>query len=57
MSPNLPKCADIRPLTDQSGGAVATIASFTADGLFVGRSQESLNILQSMAAEAAAAHR
>jgi hypothetical protein len=57
ISPNLPKCAVIRPLTDKFGGAVATIASFTADGLFFGQSQKFLNILQSMAADADAAHR
>ena len=57
ISPNLPKCAVIRPLTDKFGGAVATIASFTADGLFFGQSKKFLNILQSMAVDADAAHR
>jgi len=56
ISSNLPKCAVIRPLTDTFAGAVATIASFTADGLFFGQSQKFLNVLQSMAAEADAAH-
>jgi hypothetical protein len=57
ISPNLPKCSVIRPLTDKFGGAVATIASFTADGLFVGQSRQFLNTLQTMALEADAAVR
>jgi hypothetical protein len=57
ISSKLPKCAVIRPLTDKFAGAVATIASFTADGLFFGQSKKFLNILQSMAADADAAHR
>ncbi len=32
----------IRPLTDKFGGAVATIKSFTADGLFIGQSKQFL---------------
>src|SRR6201999_3903745 len=36
ISPDLPEVAIIRPLQDKFGGAVATIASFTADGLFTG---------------------
>ena len=39
ISPNLPHVSIIRPLTDKFAGAVATIASFTADGLFIGQSQ------------------
>jgi hypothetical protein len=57
ISPNLPHVAIIRPLTDKFGGAVATIQSFTADGLFVGQSRQFLNILNVMAAEADAAVR
>jgi hypothetical protein len=57
ISPNLPHVAIIRPLTDRFAGAVATIASFTADGLFVGQSRQFLNLLQIMAAEADAAVR
>src|SRR5271168_1290918 len=34
ISPKLPHCAVIRPSDDKFAGAVATIASFTADGLF-----------------------
>src|ERR1700678_4248461 len=48
ISPNLPHVAIIRPLTDKFAGAVATIASFTADGLFTGQSQRFLSELQAM---------
>jgi hypothetical protein len=54
---NLPNVSMIRPLTDKFGGAVATIKSFTADGLFIGQSQEFLNILKAMAVAADAAVR
>ena len=54
---NLPPVSIIRPVTDKFGGAVATIKSFTADGLFVGQSKQFLNLLQKMAAEADAAVR
>jgi hypothetical protein len=57
LSPNLPHVAIIRPLTDRFAGAVATIASFTADGLFFGQSKKFLNTLQTMAVEADAATR
>ena len=57
INPNLPHVAIIRPLTDRFGGAVATIASFTADGLFNGQSKRFLNILQAMAVEADSAIR
>jgi hypothetical protein len=57
INPNLPHVAIIRPLTDRFGGAVATIASFTADGLFNGQSKQFLNILQAMAFEADSAIR
>jgi len=57
FKPNLPNVSIIRPLTDKFGGAVATIKSFTADGLFIGQSQQFLNILQAMAVEADSAVR
>src|ERR1700722_1348802 len=57
INPNLPHVAIIRPLSDRFGGAVATIASFTADGLFNGQSRQFLNTLQIMAQEADAAFR
>ena len=57
FKPNLPHVSIIRPLTDKFGGAVATIKSFTADGLFVGQSQKFLNLLLTLAAEADSAVR
>ena len=57
FKPNLPHVSIIRPLTDKFGGAVATIKSFIADGLFIGQSQQFLNLLQTMAQEADAATR
>jgi hypothetical protein len=57
ISPSLPHCSVIRPLTDKFGGGVATIASFTADGLFFGQSKEFLNVVNQIAAEADAATR
>jgi len=57
FKPNLPPVSIIRPLTDKFGGAVATIKSFTADGLFIGQSQQFLKILQAMAVEADSAVR
>jgi hypothetical protein len=57
FKPGLPNVSIIRPLTDKFGGAVATINSFIADGLFIGQSQQFLDILQSMAVAADAAVR
>src|SRR5271155_4106567 len=57
ISPKLPKVAIIRPLSDKFGGAVATIASFTADGLFTGQSKKFLQTVQKLAEEADAARR
>src|SRR5271156_971689 len=54
---DLPHVAMIRPLTDKFAGAVATIKSFTADGLFIGQSQQFLNLLNTMAVAADAAVR
>jgi hypothetical protein len=54
---NLPHVSIIRPLTDRFAGAVAAVASLTADGLFFGQSQKFLNTLQAMAIEADAASR
>ena len=54
---NLPRVSIIRPLTDKFGGAVATIKSFTADGLFIGQSKQFLNELQAMAVAADSAVR
>jgi hypothetical protein len=57
ISAELPHVSIIRPLSDKFGGAVATIASFTADGLFTGQSDKFLNTLQSLARAADAATR
>ena len=57
ISPNLPLCAAIRPLSDQFAGAVAAINGFIASGLFKGQSKEFLSVIQQLAAEADAAVR
>jgi hypothetical protein len=57
ISPKLPKVAIIRPLSDKFAGAVAAIASFTADGLFTGQSKKFLQTVQALAEEADAASR
>jgi hypothetical protein len=57
ISPGLPHCAVIRPSDDKFAGAVATIASFTADGLFAGQSPEFLKVLNQLAQAADAAER
>jgi hypothetical protein len=57
ISPNLPHVAIIRPLTDKFAGAVATIASFTADGLFIGQTPEFFKVVNQLAEAADAAHR
>jgi hypothetical protein len=57
LRPNLPHVSIIRPLTDAFGGAVATIRSFIADGLFIGQSLQFLETLEAMAIEADAAIR
>jgi hypothetical protein len=57
INPNLPHCAVIRPSDDRFAGAVATIASFTADGLFVGQSAKFLQTVNQLAEEADAATR
>jgi hypothetical protein len=54
---NLPHVSMIRPLTDRFAGAVATVNSFTADGLFIGQSPQFLNLLNTMAVAADAAVR
>ncbi len=57
ISSSLPHVSIIRPLTTEFVGAVGAVASFTADGLFIGQSQQFLNTLQAMAVEADAATR
>jgi hypothetical protein len=57
ISPKLPHCAVIRPSDDAFAGAVATIASFTADGLFIGQSPKFFQAVNRLAEEADAASR
>jgi hypothetical protein len=57
ISSKLPKVAIIRPLTDQFAGAMAAVASLTADGLFTGQSKQFLNTLTALAAAADGARR
>jgi hypothetical protein len=57
FKPNLPRVSISRPLADKFGGAIATIKSFTADGLFIGQSKQFLNELQAMAVAADSAVR
>jgi len=57
ISAGLPPVSIIRPLADKSAGAIATINSFIADGLFVGQSQQFIDILIQMAVEADDAQR
>ncbi len=54
---DLPHCAVIRPIDDRFGGAVATVKSFTGDGLFNGQSREFLRNFLGLAEEADAASR
>ena len=57
INANLPHVSIIRPLDDKFAGAVATIASFTADGLFIGQSKEFFRVVNQLAEEADAAQR
>ena len=57
INKDLPHCAVIRPSSSEQGGAVATIQSFVADGLFFGQSKRFINLLFELAAEADEARR
>src|SRR2546421_6227810 len=58
LSRKFPVVSIIRPTQIAgSGGAVATIKSFTADGLFIGQSQEFFAVLNQLAVQADAARR
>ena len=57
LDPGLPRCSIVRPTLDELGGAVATIASFTADRLFEGQSPRFFKVINELAAEADAAAR
>ncbi len=53
----LPACSIVRPTLDRLGGAVATIKSFTADGLFQGQSAKFFKTLHQLARAADSASR
>jgi hypothetical protein len=53
----LPDCSIVRPTLDVSGGAVATIKSFTADRLFEGQSPKFFRTLHQLASAADDARR
>ena len=57
LSPDLPPCSIIRPTLTANGGAMATVQSFIADGLFIGQSSQFLEQLMDLASEADAASR
>jgi hypothetical protein len=57
ISPDLPRCATIRPLTDKFAGAKAAVSGLTASGLFIGQSKEFFTTLQTLADDADAAVR
>jgi hypothetical protein len=57
INANLPFCAVIRPSDDRFAGAVATITSFTNDGLFVGQTPRFFRAVNQLAHAADAAKR
>jgi hypothetical protein len=52
LSKSLPACSVIRPTLTQNGGAVATVKSFTADGLFKGQSDSFFKLSMKLAVAA-----
>jgi hypothetical protein len=57
ISPNLPKCAVIRPSSPGQIDAVGAVNALIADGLFIGQSPAFINLLFEMANAADAAQR
>jgi hypothetical protein len=57
ISPNLPKCAVIRPTSSGQIDAVGAVNAFMAGGLFIGQSPGFIDLLFTMAAAADAAQR
>jgi hypothetical protein len=57
LSRKFPAVSIIRPTSTAEGGAVATINSFTKDGLFIGQSREFFQLVLALAAEADGARR
>jgi hypothetical protein len=54
LSRQFPACSIIRP-TETTGAAMAALKAFTGDGLFIGQSQEFIQLLTELAQEADAA--
>jgi hypothetical protein len=52
ISPNLPHCAVIRPVSTNNFGAVAAINGFIDDGLFIGQSSTFVKFILGLAEEA-----
>lgn len=46
---NLPRCSVIRPTSAHLGGAVATVKAFVADGMFIGQSDEFIELSMRLA--------
>ena len=57
LSPNLPRCAIIRPTGPEQFNAGNAMEGFIKSGLFIGQADEFTKLLLDMAAEADAAHR
>lgn len=57
LSPSLPACSIIRPTLTANGGAMATVQSFIADGLFIGQNPQFVEQLMELAADADAVSR
>src|SRR6266568_3548572 len=57
ISPHLPPCAVIRPVSTAKAGAVAPFAAFTESGLFAGQSQGFFDLIFALAAQADQARR
>jgi ferritin-like protein len=57
ISKKLPQCSVIRPTGTRHGGAVATIEGFRRDGLFIGHSNDFIELLFTLAAAADRAKR
>jgi len=55
IAPGLPLCSVIRPISTQQGGAVATVAFFKNDGLFIGQSEGFFEFMGELAEAADAA--
>jgi hypothetical protein len=57
ISRRLPACSIIRPTATRGGGAVAAIAGFSRNGLFIGQGKEFVEVLFRLAAAADRARR